>query len=73
MKPVVPFVLFIASGFMLTAGCFDQKNNITVNATTEPTFTVSNNASETGLKNMINPTTNISSSASRTMAGLTLH
>jgi hypothetical protein len=60
MKLVVPFVLFVAAGFIMAAGCLDQKNNVSVNATTAPVFTLSN-ASETGLQTVINPTANISS------------
>ena len=58
MKPIVPFALFIAVGFILAAGCVAPTNNGTVNATTAAPFAPITITSDTGLNKTINATTN---------------
>ena len=61
MKPIVPFALFLAVGFILAAGCVAMTNKNSVNATTAASFAPFSNISDPGLNKTINATANSTS------------
>jgi len=71
-KLIVPFVLFMAVGFILAAGCVVSKNNKTVNdtiATTTASFTPFPNTSDTGLNITANYTAKLNGSLRVSISG----
>ena len=61
MNLIVLFALFMAIGFIVAAGCLAPTNNLTVNATTAPTFVPNTNTSDTGVNQTINATADTTS------------